>query len=365
MSLEPRLVAQRAIDALPEALSKRAIVQGIALRLADEVLRYGDGTLPFQRRGEQGDGVVELICEDLEASLLLQDLLATQEEEADELTPEEKMALVLDKAEKVKAQLDGGESLQNLIRVELADTDCGACDHPTCDLYSIALANGKDPDNNKCEPGGPKVTAQVELVMSVGRGEQVNAEKILGIESQAKDEPKREGGLRALEISTGRGFPAVVFSQLFPDVDFEVIESDLKRVWFLKRLMNMMSIRNCRIRVGRPEDFVDQLAGHFDAVFIKHTHITQAVMEGLSFVRPGGTLVNWQDKNWSVVGSEYQHSGPGMRMPLRAPAFFKSDPISQSVLLMTVRPDEPSETPVDPAPESTDAPEATDDSVAV
>lgn len=357
--IEPKVVAQRALDALPDSFRNRPFVTEIARRVADEVLRYGHGTLPLDLQEEDGASVVRLICEDLEGAFLLSDQLSSEEEDTEEITPEQRMEQLLDKAQQVEGALASGESLQQLIRQELADTDCGACDHPTCDLYSIALANGKDPDNDKCEPGGPKVTAQVELVMRVANKKEVDPESLLAIEAKAKDEPRREGGLRVLEIGTGRGFPAVVFSLLFPDVSFEIVEPDLRRSWFLKRLMNMLGVRNVRVRVGPVEGFWDELSASYDMVLVKHTPTAQAVEQGVTFARPGGVVVNWQDADWSPVAASYQIDGPGRAMPLAAPLFFTAAPVEGSVLLTARRPGEPE------APEAPETPAETDDSVAV
>ena len=57
-----------------------------------------------------------MLCEDLEATFLLTHLLAQEEEEVEEFTPEQLVQRVLDKAELVKKQLAGGDTLQELIR---------------------------------------------------------------------------------------------------------------------------------------------------------------------------------------------------------------------------------------------------------
>lgn len=355
MSLEPDRVARLAIDSLPETLRESGVVRSIAYRIADEVIRYGHGVLDFGPSGKTEEGVVEMICEDIEATFLLSEYLGAEEEEAEELTPEERMKQILDKASKVRGELDSGLSLQEAIRRELADTDCGACDHPTCDLYSIALAKGTDDDNTKCEPGGPKVTAQVELVMEVGQGDDVDAEKILSIEAQAKDDDKREGGLRVLELATGRGSAGVVFAQMYPDTDFEILEPDLRRVWFLKRMVNLLGIRNCKLRVGRPEQMLDTLGANYDLVFVKHRSTADAVREAYPFTRPGGLIVNWQGEEWSDVAADYQRHGPGARLPLYHPRHFHSAPVENHVLLMVRRPEEASEEPEVSGEEATDS----------
>jgi protein-L-isoaspartate O-methyltransferase len=338
MSANPRSVAQRAISALPTALGERTIVRDLAHRLADEILRYGVGTLPGQRHTPDGAHVLEQICEDIEAAQLLAEYLAPQREAAEELTPEQRLARILDKAEQVQRELAGGLSLQEAIRRELADTDCGACDHPTCDLYSIALANGTDKDNTKCEPGGPKVTAQVELVMTVAKGAPVQADKILAIEALAAESGKREGGPRVLVLGSGHGFMGAALAQIYPDVEFTLIEAELRRVWFLKRLVNLLGVRNCTIRTGAAEHYLERLADRFDLVLVPSLLPDAAFALGLPFARPGGRVLNLQDENWSERAAEYQRHGLGRRLPLHRPLEFSAAPIAGHVFLVVMRP---------------------------
>ncbi len=63
--------------------------------------------------------------------------------------------------------------LFSTIREALADTDCGACDWPTCDEYAQALADGRDLNHTKCEPGGEETTREVDVILKVWRGEPV------------------------------------------------------------------------------------------------------------------------------------------------------------------------------------------------
>ena len=339
MSVDSVDIARRAVEALPQPLRDRAGLPELAQRLAFEVMEFGHGIVPGGPEDPQ-QTVLQTLCEDLESALLLEDLLATQQPEVEQLTPEQRAQQILAKAELVVNKLKTGASLQQLIRTELADTDCGACDHPTCDEYSIALAKGTDKDNTKCEPGGPKVTAQVELVMEIAHGETVEPTKIIAIADQAAAAPQREGGLKVLELGTGNGFPAITLSRLYTDVDFTVIEENVKRAWLLTRLINVLGARNCRVIIGNWRDSLDQLAGKFDVVLLKHVPPTEAVSRGVGFARPGGVVVDWQPRTWSKGAAQYQSYGPGYKLPLQAPRYFRSAPIAKRVLLMVRRPEE-------------------------
>ena len=350
MSEDPRSLAQRAISALPKALGERAIVRELAERLADEMLRYGVGTVPGLRHQDDAALVLEQICEDIEAAQLLSEYLSPKQQASEEISPEERLKRVLDKAEQVQGELKGGLSVQAAIRRELADTDCGACDHPTCDLYSIALANGSDKDNTKCEPGGPKVTAQVELVMTIAKGSKVEPDKILAIEALAAEAGKREGGPRVLCIGSQHGFMGAALAQIYSQVEFTLIESDLRRVWFLKRLVNLLGVRNCTIRAGAAEDHVQRLADRYDLVLVPSLAPDSAFALGLPFAAPGGRVLNLQDETWSELAAEYQRHGLGRRLPLHRPLEFQSAPIAGHVFLVVMRPVAAAATaPVEPA----------------
>lgn len=332
-------IARRAVAALPVSLRTRAGLPELAQRLAFEIMDFGHGIVPG-RLAEQETTVVQTLCEDLEAALLLEDLLATQQPEPEQLTPEQRAQQILEKAELVVSKLKGGASLQQLIRTELADTDCGACDHPTCDEYSVALAKGTDKDNTKCEPGGPKVTAQVELVMEVAQGQSVEPTKIIAIADQAAAAPQRDGSLKVLELGTGHGFPGITLARIYGDVDFTVIEQDVKRAWLLTRLVNVLGLRNCRVIVGSWRDHLDTMAGKYDLVLLKHLPPVEAVSRGVGFARPGGMVVDWQPRTWSQGAAQYQSYGPGFKLPLQAPRYFQSAPIARHVLLMVRRPED-------------------------
>lgn len=79
------------------------------------------------------------------------------------------------------------------IREALADTDCGACDWPTCDEYAQALADGRDKNHTKCEPGGEETTREVDVILKVWRGEPVVvgtvAESVKAAEQAAASSP--------------------------------------------------------------------------------------------------------------------------------------------------------------------------------
>jgi formate hydrogenlyase subunit 6/NADH:ubiquinone oxidoreductase subunit I len=57
-----------------------------------------------------------------------------------------------------------------LVREALAKTDCGKCGWPTCRAYADAIAAGRERALARCEPGGPKSTRDVTLLVQLRAG---------------------------------------------------------------------------------------------------------------------------------------------------------------------------------------------------
>lgn len=81
------------------------------------------------------------------------------------ITPEK--AKVIKTEVKEKAPKGATEAFAILLENLTAQTDCGACGYPTCREYTDAMAEGKDYDPSKCEPGGAEATADLGYAMDV------------------------------------------------------------------------------------------------------------------------------------------------------------------------------------------------------
>ncbi len=61
-------------------------------------------------------------------------------------------------------------SIFDAFRVQMADTDCGLCEYPDCDGYSLALAKGELTDITRCDPGGEESEAGIAQVFTLWKG---------------------------------------------------------------------------------------------------------------------------------------------------------------------------------------------------
>ena len=70
------------------------------------------------------------------------------------------------RAVKLAAKVAATQDFAALVVEEaLAKTDCGACGWPTCRAYADAIADGREPALDKCEPGGANSARDVALLV--------------------------------------------------------------------------------------------------------------------------------------------------------------------------------------------------------
>ncbi len=57
-----------------------------------------------------------------------------------------------------------------ILEEAMAGTDCGACQYPTCEEYSVAIAKGECTETFRCEPGGADSAIEAEQIVLIHRG---------------------------------------------------------------------------------------------------------------------------------------------------------------------------------------------------
>lgn len=91
-----------------------------------------------------------------------------------------------------------------LLEEAMAGTDCGTCDWPTCKEYAEALAQGKDENPHKCEPGGVDSKFEADMILrswkagsvvpeALGQGEAKPAETLAAETSAPAAAPASDG----------------------------------------------------------------------------------------------------------------------------------------------------------------------------
>lgn len=241
---DPKPVAQAVLDTLPPAARELATVAETVHLLADEILLYGAGTVPLPAATHGNEGLVAMLCEDVEAA----------------------------------ARLAG----------------------------TLAPAGGE------------------------------------------------ERTPRVLEVATGEGFPGFVLSRMCPHAQVEVIEPDLRRAWLLRRLINLVSVRNLRVRVENLESLTARGPEPYDLVLIKHVPIATSVGQGGPLLRPGGCLALWQTDEPHEAA--LQDAGRELELSAPQPHAFASPSLRGRVLMLAHRPAPPEPAPVESEPKTDEDP---------
>lgn len=69
-----------------------------------------------------------------------------------------------------------------------------------------------------------------------------------------------------IDIGTGPGFPGVVVKILFPNLEITLLDSNNKKIEFLKQLVDKLKLINIHIISGRAEEFIKDNREKYDIV---------------------------------------------------------------------------------------------------
>lgn len=98
-------------------------------------------------------------------------------------------------------------------------------------------------------------------------------------------------GLRLLDIGTGAGFPGVPLKILDPSIHLTLVESNGKKVSFLKELCRKLNLE-VKILHTRVEDLGDECRSSFEAVVSRAgLRLPALLQKGSFFAIPGGKII--------------------------------------------------------------------------
>lgn len=105
-------------------------------------------------------------------------------------------------------------------------------------------------------------------------------------------------GGRLLDIGSGAGFPGIPLKIVRPGLDVVLLESQKRRVNFLKTVVRELQLSSIAAVEGRAEDFCTDThwTGRFDAVVLRAVaSIPQCAELAHPFLRPGGRMLLSKD----------------------------------------------------------------------
>jgi len=106
--------------------------------------------------------------------------------------------------------------------------------------------------------------------------------------------------INILDIGSGAGFPAIPIKIVREDVNLTLVESIHKKALFLRKLCEVLRLRNTCIINQRAEKILEQgnLENNFDLVTAKALgDIETTAHLGTSFLKAGGLLVAYKGKD--------------------------------------------------------------------
>ena len=96
-----------------------------------------------------------------------------------------------------------------------------------------------------------------------------------------------------LDIGSGAGFPSIPLKIVYPQNNFTLVDSLSKRVEFLKRVFELLSLKNCAAIHTRIEDFGQKAS--FDTVVARAVARLNTLCEyALPFLKIGGVFIAYK-----------------------------------------------------------------------
>jgi 16S rRNA (guanine527-N7)-methyltransferase len=104
------------------------------------------------------------------------------------------------------------------------------------------------------------------------------------------------------DISTGTGFPGLVFAILNPQIKVHVIEGDQRKCEFMKHIVTMAKIPNANILNMKVDDFKE---GTIQYVMTRgFSSISKVILLLRKAVPKGGTVYHLKGEQWAMEVSE-------------------------------------------------------------
>lgn len=107
--------------------------------------------------------------------------------------------------------------------------------------------------------------------------------------------------LMVLDIGAGNGAPGLVLAVVHPYWRIDLVESNRKKVNFLKHVARCLSLPNVKAMNARAEDLAEEVSYRwaYDAVVSRATaKLGQLIALADPFLAPGGQLVTLKGSNW-------------------------------------------------------------------
>ena len=143
---------------------------------------------------------------------------------------------------------------------------------------------------------------------------------------------------RTLEISHGWGLISFVLAVQHPQLDFETLEDDRDRQWFLRRLALLFGVRNLVVHTQSPSDFTADHREAYDLVLVKHLGPEAALDLAEPLLRDHGRILSFQTRDRSAEVRRPRANDRARALRLQATTVLASAPARGRVILQVGSP---------------------------
>ena len=107
---------------------------------------------------------------------------------------------------------------------------------------------------------------------------------------------------KVLDIGTGPGFPGMVLKIVFPNIKLTLLDSNNKKIKFLKELANLLNINDINIIENRAEEYIKKERENFDIVTSRAVSNLSILSEiSLPFVKQNGYFIPLKGSNLNEI----------------------------------------------------------------
>lgn len=97
---------------------------------------------------------------------------------------------------------------------------------------------------------------------------------------------------KVADIGSGAGFPGIVLKIFFPNLKVSLIESNQKKVHFLKLVIESLNLKEVEVISGRAEDYSVKQVEQFDVVISRAVAYLDIILEiGVQMLKVKGTYI--------------------------------------------------------------------------
>lgn len=137
-----------------------------------------------------------------------------------------------------------------------------------------------------------------------------------------------------LDIGSGSGIPGVVLKIMFPHIHLGIIESNNKKVTFLKELVSKLGLKNVDVYLKRAEDIKEDEYESYDLVTSRAVGKLKAMLEvSTPYAKVKGLVVIPKSQNYQQETNGLYHLNKRLDVEQKMNSFVSANDIQHNVFV--------------------------------